>query len=118
MMPDPLILSLEESLDSRLVGGKAAGLTKLIAPALRCREDFASPRPCIGIAWKRVGLMRRRRGKRYGIFPKHSEFRSRHAFELCYYAALAGGIPADLNRPLTMWLRPLDSLGGAFFCHQ
>lgn len=30
-MPDPLILSLEASNDSRLVGGKAAGLSKLLA---------------------------------------------------------------------------------------
>jgi len=37
-MPDPLILSLEESIDSRLVGGKAAGLSKLLA------AGFAVPR--------------------------------------------------------------------------
>lgn len=30
-MTDPLILSLEESRDSRLVGGKATGLRKLLA---------------------------------------------------------------------------------------
>ncbi len=37
-MPDPLILSLEESRDVRLVGGKAAGLAKLIG------AGFAVPR--------------------------------------------------------------------------
>ncbi len=37
-MPDPLILSLEESRDARLVGGKAAGLAKLIG------AGFAVPR--------------------------------------------------------------------------
>src|SRR5574340_605530 len=37
-MADPLVLSLEESHDPRLVGGKAAGLTKLLA------AGFAVPR--------------------------------------------------------------------------
>ena len=44
-MPDPLILSLEESRDPHLVGGKAAGLAKLIG----C--GFAVPRGiCVTMA--------------------------------------------------------------------
>ena len=64
-MPDPLILSLEESRDRRLVGGKAAGLAKLIGAGFAVPRGFcvttALYRHCLeasGIdaaeAWKKV----------------------------------------------------------------
>ena len=39
-MADPLILSLDESCDARLVGGKAAGLAKLLAAGFAVPAGF------------------------------------------------------------------------------
>ena len=50
-MSDPLILSLEESRDTRLVGGKAAGLARLIGTGFVVPGGF-----CVTTALYRICL--------------------------------------------------------------